>query len=55
MWIAPSGFIIPGLSDQGAFSIPPGEDWVVVMEKPAVGWYIFCLGERETVETADTP
>ena len=25
------------------------------MEKPAVGWYIFCLGERETVETADTP
>lgn len=49
---APSSFIIPGLSDQGAFSIACGRP-VVVMEKPSVGWYIL-FRERETVETADT-
>lgn len=54
MCVAPSSFIIPGLNDQGAFSTLPGEDWVVVMGKPAVVG-TSCLGERETVETADTP
>ena len=48
MCVAPSSFIIPGLSDQGAFSTLPGEAWVVVMEKPAVCWYILFRGEGDS-------
>lgn len=42
MCVAPSSFIIPGLNDQGAFRTLPGDGGVAVMQKPAVGWHIFC-------------